>query len=365
MSTTSPDARSTRRATPAEDGGRNALPGARDRLVRTALVVWTAIGVAALVVAGWLLAGRLALVVVPLLLALFPAALLAPAVDLLRRARLPRPLAVGVVLVAATAVVSGVVALLVPTFVNQLPQLTQSLTDAAARLEGLLRQLPFVSDTTTLGQLAQQAANALGTGIDSAVSTVLDLLAGLVLLLVVLALYLTGGARIVATGVGVLPARHRGDAAELLDRVWHTLSSYTRALFLVALFDATAIGLGLWLLDVPLVLPLAVLVFFGAFVPYVGAFVSGLLAVIVAFAAGGVGSAIAVFVLIVVVQQVEGNVVQPLLMGHVVRLSAFTVIVAIGIGATLLGVLGAFLAVPTAACAARAINFARERGPAD
>lgn len=355
----------TRRSAPGDHDGQGVHAGRRERLLRIALLVWTGIGVAALVVAGWLLAGRLAVVVVPLLLALFPAALLAPAVGWLERRRLPRPFAAALVLVATTGVVAGVVALLVPTFVAQVPALTQSLTDAAARLEGLLRRLPFVADSTTLGELARRAASALGTGIDSAVSTALDLLAGLVLLLVVLALYLTGGARIVATGTGALPARHRADARELLARLWHTLTSYTRALFLVALFDAVSIGLGLWLLDVPLVLPLAVLVFFGAFVPYIGALVTGLLAVLVGFADGGLGSALTVLVLLVVVQQIEGNVVQPLLMGHVVRLSAFTVIVAIGIGATLLGVLGAFLAVPAAACTARAVNFLRERGPAD
>jgi len=112
---------------------------------------------------------------------------------------------------------------------------------------------------------------------------------------------------------------------------------------------------------VPLVLPLAVLIFFGAFVPYVGALLTGLLAVLVAFADRGVGSALAVLALVVVTQQVEGNVLQPLVMGKVVRLSAFTVIVAIGIGATLLGVLGAFLAVPAAAVTARVVTFLRER----
>jgi putative heme transporter len=126
----------------------------------------------------------------------------------------------------------------------------------------------------------------------------------------------------------------------------------------VALFDAALTGLGLWLLGVPLVLPLAVLVFFGAFVPYIGAFVTGLVAVLVAFADGGMGTALGVLAVIIIVQQIDGNVVQPLVMGEVTRLTAFTVIVAVSIGTTLLG---ALLAVPTAACIAQAVAFARER----
>jgi predicted PurR-regulated permease PerM len=181
-----------------------------------------------------------------------------------------------------------------------------------------------------------------------------------VLVLVVLDCYLSGGKRIAATGIALLPVRHRTAARELADRLWSTLGSYIRALFLVALFDAASVALGLWLLDVPLVLPLAVLVFFGAFIPYVGAFLSGLAAVLVAFADAGPGAALAVLDL--VVQQVDGYLVQPLVMGKATRLPGFTVIVAVTIGGTLLGVLGAFLAVPTAACLAQGIAFARERG---
>ena len=342
-----------------EAGEARALSG---RLTRAALQVWTAIGVGVLVVAIWLLAHRLAVVVVPLLLALFPAALLAPVVDRLARHRVPRPVAVAAVLGGSAALGAGVVALLVPAFVSQLPELTRSLDQAATRLGELLHRLPFVTADTTLGDLARRAAGVVGTGLDAVVRMGLDLFTGLVLLLVVLALYLAGGRRIVSTGVAVLPRRHRADVRELCDLVWQTLTSYSRALVLVALVDSAGVGLGLWLLGVPLALPLAVLVFLGAFVPYVGAFVSGLLAVLVALADGGIGVALAVLALIVAVQQLEGNVVHPLVMGRAVRLSAFTVIVAIGVGATLLGVLGALIAVPAAACTARVVTFLRERG---
>ncbi|MHA6783295.1 AI-2E family transporter [Pseudonocardia saturnea] len=330
-------------------------------MVRFGRVAWAVLGIAGLVALGALVAVRLAVVVVPLLLALFPAALLAPAVGLLHRCRVPRPLATAVVFVAAVAVVGAVFRLVVPVFLAQLPELTASLTQAGTRLDGTLDQLPGLPDNATVGGLIEEGALTFLGGINAAVFAALNLLLGLGLVLVVLVCYLSGGHRMVDTGLTLLPARHRGTARELAERLWSTLGTYIRALSLVALFDAAAVAVGLWLLGVPLVLPLAVLVFFGAFVPYIGAFLSGLAAVLVAFATAGPGTALAVLILIIVVQQVDGNVVQPLVMGRATRLSAFTVIVAVTAGAALLGVLGAFLAVPTAACLAQAVAFARER----
>jgi len=345
---------------------RRGLPWARPRedgssLVRVGRYAWALLGVAGVLVLAWLLASRLAVVVVPLLLALFPAALLSPVVNWLHRHRVPRPLAAVVAVVAAVAVVGGVFALLVPAFMAQLPALSEALANAGNRLNTLINQLGLFRTGTTVGDLIRQHAPKIVGPIDAALISGLNFLVGLVLAIVVLVCYLSGGRRIVNTGLALLPARRRGPAHELAERVWDTLGSYTRALFLVALFDAVLVGLGLWLFGVPLVLPLAVLIFFGAFVPYIGAFVAGLLAVLVAFADGGVPIALGVLALLIVVQQIEGNVVQPLLMGKVTQLSAFTVIIVVAIGATLLGVLGAVLAVPTAACLARALTFVRER----
>ena len=332
----------------------------KDLLLRLGASAWALLGIAGVLVVGWLLVTRLSVVVVPMLLALFPAALLGPAVNWLNRHRVPRPLATVLAMVAAVAVVGGVFALIVPVFLAQLPALTDSLSSAGQRLNTLLDQLPSVQAGTTAGDLIRRGAQAAFGGVGTALMTGLNLLVGLVLVVVVSVCYLTSGRRIVGTGLALLPDQRRKAAHELADRVWNTLGSYTRALFLVALFDAAFTGLGLWLLGVPLVLPLSVLVFFGAFIPYIGAFVTGLVAVLVAFADAGMGTALSVLALIIVVQQIEGNVVQPLVMGEVTRLTAFTVIVAVSIGTTLLGVLGALLAVPTAACIAQAVAFARE-----
>jgi putative heme transporter len=327
-------------------------------LVRLGRAAWAMLGIAGLVALALLVASRLTVVVVPLLLALFPAALLAPAVGLLHRGRLPRPLATALVVVAATAMVGGVFSFVVPAFLAQLPELTASLSEAGTRLDnGLLHQLPGVPPSATVGGLIQTAATTFIGGVSAALYAALTLVLGLGLVLVVLVCYLSGGPRMVDTGLALLPARHRPATRELADRLWTTLGTYIRALSLVALFDASAVAVGLMLLGVPL----AVLVFFGAFIPYIGAFVSGLAAVLVAFATGGPGTALAVLVLIVVVQQVDGNLVQPLVMGRATLLSAFTVIVVVTAGAALLGVLGAFLAVPAAACLAQTLAFVRER----
>lgn len=328
-------------------------------LLRAGRIAWALLGLAGLLVIGWLVAFRLAVVVVPLVLALFPAAVLSPVVDRLARHRVPRPLAAAAVVLLTLGVVGAVLSVIVPAFRAKLPELAQSLTQGGSRLDELVDRLPSVDRGTSLSDLAGQLLQFVG-GFGTIVSTTVTVLAATVLLVVLLLCYLTVGRRMAATGIGLLPVRWRADAAELGAQLWHTLGSYFRALFLVAVFDSVSIGTGLWLLGVPLVLPLSVLVFIGAFFPYIGALVTGLLAILVALASGGLGTALAVLVLVLVVQQIEGNVLQPLLVGHIVRLSAVVVIVAIATGATLLGVLGAFLAVPVAACLARVVTFARE-----
>lgn len=335
------------------------------RLQRAALWTWTLIGAAALFLGGWWLFRRLDVVLVPAVLALFPTAAVFPLVEWLARRRVPRPLATSMVLTAVLVVLVGVGLLVVPPFLAELPALRQTLTEGGTQLDSLLSRLPSAQPNTTLGDLAQRATLSVVGGASALLSTALAIGAGVLLVVVLWACYLSGGHRIARTGLGLLPARLRDDAHDLGRQLWQTLGSYVRALSVVALVDATAVAVGLWLLGVPLVLPLALLVFVGAFFPFVGAFVSGLFAVLVALAELGVGTALAVLGLVVVVQQVDGNIVQPLVMGKVVRLSAVTVIVAVALGASLLGVLGAFLAVPVAAALATTIRFVRTRDRTD
>ena len=135
-------------------------------------------------------------------------------------------------------------------------------------------------------------------------------------------------------------------------RAWDVLGGFVRGTAQVATIDAVLIGIGLWLLDVPLAFALAVLVFMGSFVPYVGAFFSGLVAVLVAFADGGWELALAVLALVLLVQFVEGTFLQPMIQSRSVHLHPAVVLLAVTAGGSLFGIAGAYLAVPVTAVVA-------------
>jgi putative heme transporter len=141
------------------------------------------------------------------------------------------------------------------------------------------------------------------------------------------------------------------------DRVWYTLGAYFRGQLIVAAVDAFFIGLGLFLLGVPLALPLALLVFFGGLFPVVGAFTAGALAVLVALADQGLIVALLVLALNVAVQQAEGNLLEPLIVGRATKLHPLAVLVALTAGAVTFGILGAFLAVPVVASLNAGLGF--------
>ncbi|MFE1500743.1 AI-2E family transporter, partial [Streptomyces albidoflavus] len=144
-------------------------------------------------------------------------------------------------------------------------------------------------------------------------------------------------------------------------RGWDTLGAFVRSQAFVGLLDAVFIGLGLWFLDVPLVLPLAVLTFVSAFVPIVGALFAGLVAVLIALVSNGLTDALIVLAIIVVVQQLEGNVFQPMIQSRGLGLHAAVVLLAVTLGGSLAGIVGSLLAVPAAALIAVIWNYVREQ----
>lgn len=334
----------------------------RDGLLRAGQSAWAVLGLVGVGIVLWIALSHLAIVVVPLVLALFPAAALTPAIRWLADRGVPRALAALLLVLGFLAVLGGIIAAIIPSFLAQLPALVDSVTRAVRQLEPLVQQLPGVPDDVSLGELVQRAFGGLG-GVPGAVVVgrkLLTFLSGLVLLLVALFFYLYYGAR-VARGLTVLVRqRHRDVLLELGSRVWQTIGWFFGGQTLVALVDAVLIGAGLAILGLPLVLPLAVLIFFGAYLPYIGATVTGLLAVLIAFADGGLQQALIAAGIVLAVQQLEGNLIEPLIMGRMVRVPAFVVIIGITAGATLLGVLGAFLAVPAAASGARVVSYLRE-----
>jgi predicted PurR-regulated permease PerM len=194
----------------------------------------------------------------------------------------------------------------------------------------------------------------------SGVSAVGNGLINLVLALVLCFFFLKDGTRWVpwlAAQTGPRAGRH---VAALSQKTWSTLSEFIRQQALVGFIDAFFIGIGLWILDVPLVLPLAVLTFFGAFIPIIGAFVAGAFAVLIALVDQGFTTALIVLGIVLVVQQIEGNVLQPIIQGRGFNLHAGVVILAVTAGGSLAGIIGAFLAVPVTALIAVVYRYVRD-----
>ncbi len=183
----------------------------------------------------------------------------------------------------------------------------------------------------------------------------------LVLALVLCFFFLKDGPRFLPwlrTWIGAGTGQH---IEVLSDRVWTALGQYVWSQAAVALVDGVFIGIGVWLLGVPFALPIAVLTFFGGFVPIVGAFVAGAVATLVALVSNGVWTAVAVLAIVLVVQQLEGNVMQPILVGRTLKIHAAVVLTSVALGGTLFGIVGAFLAVPAVAAFQVITRYVREQ----
>lgn len=315
------------------------------------LIVVGAVGYALL----WIV-DRYLILVAPLMIGLLLAGLLAPALRWLLRLRLNRSLATLVVLVAGLAAVGGTITLVVNQFLAGLDDLADSAEAAILELENWLRTGPLALSDADLENLIQEGQNwlaenraVLTEGALGAAATTAQVLTGMVLALVATFFFLRDGERIWRFLVSTLPAPARAPSAYAGVGAWRTLTGYVRATVLVAFIDAVGIGLGLWLLDVPLALPLAALVFLGAFVPIIGAFISGTMAILVAFVDDGFIKALLVLGVVLLVQQIEGNVLQPVIMSRAVKIHPLAVIIAVAAGILLAGIIGALVAVPVVA----------------
>ncbi|HVM20091.1 MAG TPA: AI-2E family transporter [Egibacteraceae bacterium] len=338
-------------------------------LLRAGRVAWATLGLALLVVAAALVVDQLRLVVVPLILALFPAALLAPVAEFLKSKRVPPALASMLTIAAAFGVLFGLGRLVVPAIADELPGIVESVQQALDQLQTFLSGMPLIDDLDVFDQPLDQLTEQLGgagnvaTQTLSAVVTVVETLVATLFGLVALFFYLKDGRRIAQALVGLVPARLRDDIAEVGERIWRTIGGYFRGQLFVALVDAVGIGIGLLVLGVPLAFPLAVLVFIGGLFPIVGAFLSGTIAVLVALADQGVVVALLVLGIVIAVQQLESNVLEPVVLSRAIHLHPLMVLVAITAGAITLGILGAFLAVPVAASGARVVEYVRGEPP--
>lgn len=363
-----PDSGAAERGRPEVLRAAVAGPPASTPLGRAAQVSVQLLLVAGAVVLVGYVVLALRLVVLPVLLALFLAAVLMPLCDLLRRLRFPPALAAFVTIVVAGAVIGGLIALLAPEVADELGDVGDSIREGISEITSWLESIGISQsqiDGAIDNALETLRANAGGIGqsVVTGATVVIEVVAGLLLMIVVLFFLLKDGRGIWAFFVGLLPGRRHADADEIGRRGWTTLTAYLRGITLVALFDAVVIGVALAILGVPLILPLAVLTFFGAFFPLIGAVTAGFVAVLVALVSNGVATALIVLAVIVAVQQLEGDVVYPLVVGRSIRLHALAILLAVTAGAVVAGVVGAFFAVPAVAVAWTAIDYFRGGRP--
>jgi putative heme transporter len=343
-------------------------PSTSERVLRTGRVAWACTGVLVLLLVLGLLVQQVSLVVVAFVLALFPAALLAPAAEFLKRRGLPNALAALLVLLGFFGAFVLLFRWLVPRVVAEVPELVEQATEGLASIEEWLSDGPLPVDIEGLEESARGAlesfadGRAFEQGLGAAVMVV-DFLTGFVLMFVVVFFILKDGRRLWTGVIDLLPERYRGGVDQGGGRIWWTLGAYFRGQLLVAFVDAVFIGIGLVLLGVPLALPLAVIVFLGGLFPIVGAFVSGLLAVLVALASEGLTTALLVLLLVIAVQQAESNLLEPLILSKVIALHPLVIILSITAGVVSMSILGAFLAVPVAAAVARVVDMLRGRTP--
>jgi predicted PurR-regulated permease PerM len=337
---------------------------------KTAAWSWRLVVIAA---AAWVLLKvltRLGVVIVPVALALMLTALLVPAVDFLDRRGAPRGGAVALVLICGLAAVGGILAFVVTQFADGLPQLVDQVTqsiDSTRRwlINGPLHlrpdQINHFGDTAI--QTLRDHQQELTSGALSTAGTVTEIVTGALLALFTLIFLLLGGRNIWHFVTQLAPATVRQRVRDAGAAGFHSLTGYVRATSLVALVDAAGIGTGLAIMGIPLALPLASLVFLGAFIPLVGAVLSGFFAVVVALLAKGFVYALITLGLVIAVMQLEAHVLQPLVMGRAVSIHPLAVVLGISAGGVIAGIVGALLAVPTIAFFNSAARVVLARDP--
>ncbi|MDD9349077.1 AI-2E family transporter [Mumia sp.] len=319
----------------------------------------------------WLL-GFFSEITIPVAIAILVTALIRPFVDRFERLHVPRALATLLVMVLGIGAVVGMLTLVGQQVSAQFDDLRTKVVDGLEEIQDWARTGPLgLSDAQLNAGIDRvtgtiEAWGSSGTGVVDRVTelgtTVTHLLAGFFIVLFATYFFLYQGGRIWDWVVRIFPRNARSPVDTSGRVAWASLTAFVRATVLVALVDAIGIAGVAWGLGVPLVLAIATLVFLGAFVPIVGAFVSGLVAVLVALVAQGPWTAIFMLLGVIAVQQVEAHILQPFLMGHLVQLHPLAIILAIAAGVTVAGIVGALLAVPLAACVNAVVRHLSERG---
>ncbi|MEV4937942.1 AI-2E family transporter [Streptomyces zaomyceticus] len=306
------------------------------------------------------------LVVLAFVAALLVTALLQPTVALLRRKGLPRGLATAVTAISGFVVMGLVGWFVVWQVMDNIDTLSDRVKDGIEELKRWLLDSPFHVTEQQINDIAKNLSEAIGANAEQitsaglqGVTVIVEAMTGILLAMFSTLFLLYDGKQVWEWTLKLVPAQARPGVAGAGPRAWRTLTAYVRGTVLVALIDAVFIGLGLWFLDVPMAVPLAVFIFLFAFIPLVGAVVSGALAVVVALVTNGPFTALMVLVVVLAVQQIEGHVLQPFILGRAVRVHPLAVVLAVAAGGLTAGIGGAVVAVPLVAVLNTVVGYLR------
>lgn len=306
------------------------------------------------------------LVVLAFVAALLITALLQPTVALLRRKGLPRGLATAVTAVSGFVVMGLVGWFVVWQVMDNIDNLSDRVRDGIEELKRWLLDSPFHVTESQINEIAKNLSDTIGANAEQitsaglqGVTVIVEAMTGILLAMFSTLFLLYDGQKVWEWTLKLVPAQARPGVAGAGPRAWRTLTAYVRGTVLVALIDAVFIGLGLYFLDVPMAVPLAVFIFLFAFIPLVGAVVSGALACVVALVTNGVFTALMVLVVVLAVQQIEGHVLQPFILGRAVRVHPLAVVLAVAAGGLTAGIGGAVVAVPLVAVANTVVGYLR------
>lgn len=311
---------------------------------------------------------KLRVIIMPIVVALFLSTILVPPARWLRRHRFPPLLATWIVFLFAIGAVVGIVIGLLPTVEHEFTKLGRELSVGIRQAEHWLETGPLHLShhqvqgyVRKISQELKSNSSNIARGAISGVTLAAEVLGGILLTMVITFFFIKDGSRIGQWALGLAGEQRGADMRAIGSRSWITLSCYVRGTATNGLVNAILMTIGLVVIGVPLVLPIALLTFFGGFLPIVGAIASGGLAALVALVAKGWVAAVLVVGLTVIIHQVEGYLVGPLVLGRAVKLHPLAVLLSLSLGGILAGILGAFLAVPVAAVSASIVAYLREK----
>lgn len=310
---------------------------------------------------------KLRLVVLPVIAALFVTALLGPLSEKLKAKGWPPVLATWTVMLGTILVFAGVVGAVAPSVGEELDDVGSSAKQGFEDVIDYLAESPLKLSKADVDRYLDQAVEEISAnrdkitaGVLSGAAKAVEFIAEFFLTLVLIFFFVKDGPQMFSWFEAQFPRRNRRHVRAIGERAWAAIGGYLRGTAIIALVDAILIGLTLLVVGVPLVIPLAVLTFFGAFFPLIGALAAGIVAALVALVTSGPFDALIVGAAILVIQQVEGDVLQPIVMGKSVRLHPVVILLALTAGGVTAGLVGAFIAVPVAAVAASIGNYIKK-----